>query len=104
MPKVSDEQAEEDGLPDPHVGGGSQNESLVESEEEVEIGELGHGDRGPEWDGRRGRSRIGEPEVFILVEVGEICSDEDRDRFNYKEEDAVDEWQREWDARGCRGV
>lgn len=59
MAQVGDEQDEQDRLPDTQVGGGAQDEGLVEGEEEVQVGKLGEHDGGASGDGRQDRGRRG---------------------------------------------
>lgn len=91
MTQVGNKQDEQDRLPDAQVRGGSQDEGLVESKEEVQIGKLGKHNRGASRDGSQNGSggRVGQEQIISLSEVGVVCSHEGRNWLDDEEEDTI---------------
>lgn len=98
MPQVGNEKNEQDSLPNAQIGRGSQNESLIEGEEEVQVGKLGEHDGSAGGNGSQngGRGRVGQEQVVPLSEMGIIRSHEGGNGLDDEEEDAIG--QRETEA------
>lgn len=100
MPKVGDQQDEQDGLPNPDIVRRAEDEGFVEGEEEVEVRKLREHDGGTLRDDVGLRYSVSECEVFVLSEMGEEGTDEGGNRLDGEEEDSV----KERDLSAGRGV